>query len=61
MTAIRAVARVTVDVPLRELRWRCVNCRGRLTDFVMTGVGVSPCRAQPDPRCSADERAQRGR
>ena len=25
------------DVPLRELRWRCANCRSRLTDFVATG------------------------
>jgi hypothetical protein len=24
------------DVPLIELRWRCSNCRSRLTDFVVT-------------------------
>ena len=31
------------DVPLRELRFRCTNCRSRLIDFVATGgAGVQP-------------------
>ena len=35
------------DVPLIELRWRCANCRSRLTDFVCAGwgaIGVRPRR-----------------
>ena len=25
------------DTPLVRLRWRCANCRGSLTNFVVTG------------------------
>ena len=37
------------DTPLVELRWRCANCRSRLTDFVCTGrtaIGVKPWRSR---------------
>ena len=30
------------DVPLVQLRWRCANCRSRLTDFVVTTKDTRP-------------------
>jgi hypothetical protein len=30
------------DVPLVRIRWRCGNCRSRLTDFVVTGSHLRP-------------------
>jgi hypothetical protein len=43
------------DVPLIEWRWRCANCRSRLTDFVCTSQDAVrvPWRAsetRPGPR-----------
>lgn len=37
------------DVPLRSLRFRCTNCRGRLTDFVVMAKDsqVQPWRTRP--------------
>ena len=33
----RLVAEGRGDTPLVRLRWRCANCRGSRTDFVVTG------------------------
>ena len=33
------------DIPLVRLKWRCGNCRSRLTDFVVTGAHFGPSRA----------------
>ena len=37
------------DVPLKDLRFRCTNCRSRLTDWVVTGGG-GEVKARPAVR-----------
>jgi hypothetical protein len=47
------------DVPLVNLRFRCSNCGGRLTDFVCTSadtIAVQPWRAGDQDQCSGTPR-----
>jgi hypothetical protein len=30
------------DVPLVQMKWRCGNCRSRLTEFIVVGSHMRP-------------------